>query len=78
MFTIDQIAYMLNLTEQTVKTGYIFFEGRSTGPRRLDLMVAINIAPDDQKPEWRVNERELVRWAKQKRLKFIEWGTILN
>lgn len=78
MFTIDQIAYMLNVEERTVKTRYLYFEGRSTGRRRLDLLVAVNVAPDDVKPDWRVNERELIRWATMKKLKFVELGTFIN
>lgn len=55
---------------------YLYFEGRSIGARRRDLMIARNIAPPDQDPEWRVTEREFVRWMKTKGFRYYETGAV--
>lgn len=78
LFTIDQIATMLNLRASQVNAKYIYFEGRSTGSRRLDLMVARNIAPPDERPEWRVAERELLRWLRKKGFRYYDRAVISN
>ena len=74
LFTLDQIAGMLAISVDTLMRSYVYFEGRSTGARKTNLMIAINIAPDEEKPEWRVNDRELVRWARVKGFRYHEWG----
>lgn len=66
LYTIDQLSVLLELGERTLATGYLYFEGRSTGTHSLDLMLARNVAPPNEKPEWRVAERELIRWLKRK------------
>ncbi|HEY6021724.1 MAG TPA: hypothetical protein VIY48_18200 [Candidatus Paceibacterota bacterium] len=76
LYTLDQIALMLDLPVQTVTTSYIYFEGRSIGRKGNELMIARNIAPDDQKPEWRVPEREFVRWMKTKGFRYYERGAV--
>lgn len=75
LFTLDQVAMMIAVTERSLKQAYVYFEGRSTGRRSLDLMIAINIAPEKEKPEWRVSERELIRWLKKKGFRYYEVGT---
>lgn len=75
LFTLDQIAGMIAITEASLKQAYIYFEGRSTGRRSLDLMIAINIAPENERPVWRVSERELIRWLKKKGFRYYELGT---
>jgi hypothetical protein len=74
LYTVDQIAVLLDLDPKTVLANYLYFEGRSIGSRHKDLMVARNIAPRDQKPEWRVAERELVRWMRFKGFRYYERG----
>lgn len=77
-YTLDQIATLLSVEEDRLKKAYIYFDGRSTGRRRPDLMISVNIAPDTEKPEWRVEQRELVRWMKAKGFKYHEYGTFSN
>ena len=66
---------MLNVTEETIKKSYIHFEGRSTGTRRRDLMIARNIAKPENTPDWRVTEREFIRWMKVKGFRHYERGS---
>lgn len=74
LYTLDQIAVMLDLSQTRVEQTYIYFEGRSTGARQRALMLAHNIAPPDERPDWRVSERELIRWMKVKGFKYYDRG----
>lgn len=77
LFTLDQISSLLQLKVETLSQHYIYFEGRSIGVRKLDKMLARNIAPSDQKPEYRVAERELLRWMRRKGFKHYEGTAVL-
>lgn len=66
LYTLDQIATLMGSDVHTVKQGNIYFEGRHTGLAPLDRMVARNIAEAGTRPDWRVSEREFVRWLKRK------------
>ena len=75
LYTLDQIGTMLVLTEAQVHKD-VHFEGRAPGARPRDKMVARNIAGPNDPPEWRVAERELLRWLRVKGFRFYErgWG----
>lgn len=74
LYTLDQVATILNMTEASLKNGgYLFFVNRTPGAPRPDEMKAHNIASGiNARPEWRVEERELVRWMKRKGFRFID------
>lgn len=72
LWTLDQVATMLNMGVPNLKASYVYFEGRSTGPRSVHLLVARNIAKPDATPEWRIAEMEVKRWLKTKGFKFYE------
>lgn len=76
LYTFDQIAQILSVGVAAVGRSYIFYEGRSTGARPRDRMIARNIAAPTDKPEWRVAEGELVRWMKVKGFRYHERGWI--
>ena len=78
LYTIDQIATLLHVDEKAVKTSYLYYEGRSAGSRGRDLMIARNIAPVNATPDWRIAERELVRWLKYKGFRYYEAGAVSN
>jgi hypothetical protein len=67
LFTVDQIAAMLNVEVNTVMTRYLYLVGRHTALKTRNQMTAINIAPDPTKdrPDWRVSHREFCAWAKR-------------
>ena len=62
MFTLDQIASMLNVSEDTVRLVYLYYQGRTSGMKRKHHMMAINIAPENENPIWRVSLEEYRRW----------------
>jgi hypothetical protein len=69
---------MLAVGEDHLRSTYLYYEGRSTGRRSLDLMIAVNIAPPTEKAAWRITERELIRWARRKGFRYHEWGSFTN
>lgn len=75
LYTIDQIATILNLTEFEVNRRYLYFEGRTVGAKTRDQMVARNIAPANSAPEWRIAELELVRWMRRKGFRYYDRGS---
>lgn len=74
LFTIDQISTMTNVDENTVKRHYLHFEGRALGPRPPAKMIARNIAPEGEKPDWRVAEREFLRWLRRQGFRVYDRG----
>ncbi len=75
LYTLDQIGTMLVLDEKAVKKR-VHFEGRAPGVRPRDRLLARNISPVDLPPEWRVAERELVRWLKVMGFRLYERGWV--
>jgi hypothetical protein len=78
LYTVDQISVILDVSERTVLQQYLYFEGRSIGSRSNQLMLARNIAPKNEKPEWRIAERELIRWMRFKGFRYYERGVTTN
>jgi len=76
MYTIDQIAYLLDTSERYLKENLIHYDGRTVGAVGRDRMLAVNIAPEGKTPEWRVAERHLRRWMKFKGWKLYERGYV--
>jgi hypothetical protein len=74
LYTLDQISVLINVPEARLKASYIYFENRSTGLKDTFMMSARNIAPTDQKPDWRVSEREFVRWMRYMGYKYYDRG----
>lgn len=72
LFTLDQIATMLEIDINTLKATLIYWDRRSIGPKEARLIIARNIADPRGKPDWRVSEREFIRWMKFKGYKFHE------
>lgn len=76
-YTVDQLATMLEMKESYIKTAVFFYEEREPGIRPKGRMLARNLAPDGETPEWRVSETELLRYLRYKGVKFYERGYVL-
>lgn len=75
LYTLDQIGVMLDLSAKYIADQYVYFEGRSIGTKYRKLMVAVNIQQDPEKdPDWRVTEREFIRWMRVKGFRYYERG----
>jgi hypothetical protein len=62
LYTLDQIAGMLGMTESYLNYNHIYFFGIMNGRKNKSQMIARNIAADDDKPDWRVSQQDFVRW----------------
>ena len=78
LYTVDQISVMLDLPEARIMQAYLYFEGRSIGSRKKDLMTARNIAPANERPDWRIAEREFVRWMRVKGFRYYDRSSFTN
>lgn len=76
MYTLDQLSVLTQISEQQLHVLHIFHEGRDVGVRKPHQMVARNIAPPDERPDWRVVEKEFVRWMKVKGFKYYDRGYV--
>lgn len=61
LYTLDQVAGLISVTEKTLKLQHVFFMGKDTGVPPTDRMKALNIR-NDTDPDWRISEKEFVRW----------------
>lgn len=75
-YTIEQICTMLSISEKDLKLRVLFYFGRSVGPIPKDRLVARNVAADNEKPIWRILEKDLVRWMRFKGIKYHQRGYI--
>jgi hypothetical protein len=76
LYTLDQIAFLIDVTEATLKSSYVHYEGRSLGAPGRDKIAARNIAPADTTPDWRVSETVFIRWLKFKGYKLLARGYV--
>ena len=70
-YTVDQLQDLLQMDPMK----FLHYEGRSVGPRPKDKLLARNLAPRDQSPEWRVEEKEFIRWMRFKKIIPAQRGT---
>lgn len=66
-YTLDQIAYMLDLDQKVLEKDYIWYQGREYGAPN-GRIIATNIAAADAEPNWRVAEVNFMRWMKARRI----------
>jgi hypothetical protein len=66
LWTLDQCAQVASVDLGEFTRKYVHFQDLTVGPVRRDLLMARNIAPLGDKPEWRISESELLRWLKAK------------
>jgi hypothetical protein len=74
LYTLDQIGTILSIEERSLKrNGMLFFVGRQPGRPLPDELRTVNVASGtDAPPEWRVEERELIRWMKRKGFTYVD------
>ncbi len=66
LYTLDQVSEMLAIPLPRLRQSHVHFDRRTVGGKNPDKIMARNIAPFGEDPEWRVAEAELVRWLKRK------------
>lgn len=78
LYTVDQISVLTSISEKKLHISHIFHEGRDIGRRQAHELLARNIAPPEDKPDWRIAEKELIRWMRSKGFKYYDKGTITS
>lgn len=74
LYTIDQISGILSIPVDALKQRYLYFENRSIGDQDRHLIAARNIAPPADRPDWRISEREFIRWMRLKGYRYYDRG----
>lgn len=64
LYTLDQIANMINVDLDLFRMRYVHYHMRSTGVKTPKQMYARNIALESDQPDWRVSQDELIRWLR--------------
>lgn len=77
LYTLDQIAAMVNMQISTLTAKYVYFHLRNTRPKRPDEMMARNIANPEDAPDWRIPQAEFIRWLRFKGFRVVPGGAIL-
>jgi hypothetical protein len=73
MYTLDQVADMLNVPVPKLKRQYCYFEDIHTTAKPTSKMRVRNINPDQgEEKDWRIAESELYRWLKHMGFRVIE------
>lgn len=74
LYTLDQLSVMLSIETTTLKkNGMLFFQGRQPGRPLPDELRCVNVTSGiSDKPDWRVEERELIRWMKRKGFRYVD------
>lgn len=74
LYTLDQIGVILSIEQTTLKrNGMLYFQGRQPGRPLPDELRCVNIASGiKDAPDWRVEERELIRWMKRKGFRYVD------
>lgn len=76
LYTLDQIALMLGMDESALKK-YCHLDKFHTGVRPPGRLLTRNIAPPDEKrSDWRVAEKELIRWMRIKGFRVVTRDTL--
>lgn len=66
LYTLDQVATLINVSIDNLKAEKLWYEGRSVGRKPGWLLRAVNINAPGQYPDWRIQEDELNRWLRYK------------
>jgi len=78
LFTLDQVGEMLQVDESKLRERYVFYTNRHVGSPPKDKMRAVNIAPVGTHPQWRIAEREFVRWLRYKGFRVYDRGWTID
>ena len=70
-YTLDQIATLTAMEVHQVRRMCYVAERGDTGVRPKDKLYTINMAPAGEQPDWRVEEKEFVRWLRHRGLSVL-------
>lgn len=71
LYTLDQLEVILGMSPPQLRRE-LWLDRLQTGPQDLDKMKACNVSVEGKRVDWRVAEKELVRWCRRKGFKVVE------
>lgn len=71
LFTLDQLALILNIAERTLTAQYIYFDGVSAGTM-TGRMIARDISQDPNQRDWRVAESSFRSFCRKRGWTVVE------
>jgi hypothetical protein len=69
-YTTDQVALILNVEEAWVRER-CYLVGRMPDTHVRDKLQVVNLAEPNERPRWRISDRELTRWLIRKGYKVL-------
>jgi len=72
LYHLDQIQDLLLINDLNP---ILYYDRRSTGIHKPQLLKAINVMPEGVKPEWRIEEAELLRWMQHMGFRQVYYRT---
>lgn len=66
LYTLDQIEALTSISQKELISRHCHFFGRHEGKCPPDRLLFRDIAPEGDRPDWRVTEREFIRWMRAK------------
>lgn len=76
LYTLDQVASMLQMEPKEFASKYVYFHMFMSGPKLRHHIRASNIAPQDEKPDWRISQQELITWLRRMGFRVTEPRTV--
>lgn len=73
-YTLGQVGAIIEMSEADVLKKVVYLEGREVGRKMRGQLQAINVARGDHTPEWRVEDAELIRWLRHKKIRRFDRG----
>ena len=73
-YTVDQVAGFLQVDQRVVESRLLFYMGRSIGIPSKSKIVATNMMPEGETPEWRILDKHLIRYLRFKGIRFQSMG----
>lgn len=73
-YTVDQIGTMLELDPDYIMKRMLHFQDRSPGVCPKTKMLAVNLAPEGETPQWRIAESRFLGYLRSRGVKFYSRG----
>lgn len=73
-YTVDQVATLLGLQRRSVEARILFYQGRSVGIPPKGKLIATNMMPEGETPEWRILDKHLIQFLRFKNIRFQSMG----
>lgn len=71
LYTRDQLEIILGMSPPQLRD-HLWLDKLHTGPQNLDKMLAHDVSVDGKRVDWRVAEKEVIRWCRRKGFKVVE------